>query len=198
MNAPVIEQPSNPIPPEPSSSPLSWPDWIGVAASIACAIHCAVMPFVVFLLPALGLSFLADEAFHQVMVVVCSFFAIAAFVPGFKRHRRLLPLAVGVVGLSLISTAAVCSGERVLLGVRLGCNRTHKRSGCGLHRSMLCVRDETRTGSCNNVPNNIASIIGRWVRALHHDARRILVGDGSLDQSSAFMPMRLLPNRAKH
>ncbi|MEM6689041.1 MAG: MerC domain-containing protein [Planctomycetota bacterium] len=82
------------------------PDWVGVVASIACAIHCAAMPFVVMALPALGLSFLADESFHKVMVFVCSLLAIAAFVPGFRNHGRKLPLAVGIVGLMLISTAA--------------------------------------------------------------------------------------------
>ena len=81
-------------------------DWLGIAASIACAIHCAAMPFVVMLLPALGLSFLADESFHRVMVVVCSLLAGAAFLPGFKRHRRWMPIGVAAIGLSLIATAA--------------------------------------------------------------------------------------------
>ena len=84
----------------------SWTDWMGVGASVACAIHCALMPFVGMFLPMLGLSFLMDESFHIVMVFVCSALAIAAFIPGFRRHRRLLPICVGVVGLSLISTAA--------------------------------------------------------------------------------------------
>ena len=83
-----------------------WTDWLGVTASIACAIHCAAMPFVAVFLPMLGLSFLMDDSFHQVMVVVCSSIAIAAFIPGFRRHRRLLPICVGAIGLSLISTAA--------------------------------------------------------------------------------------------
>ena len=34
-----------------------WTDLIGVVASIACAIHCAAMPFIVGFLPAMGLSF---------------------------------------------------------------------------------------------------------------------------------------------
>lgn len=85
----------------------SWSDWMGVFASVACAIHCAAMPFVAMFLPMMGLRFLMDESFHQVMVVVCSTLAIAAFIPGFRRHRRLLPIGVGAVGLSLISTAAL-------------------------------------------------------------------------------------------
>ncbi len=84
----------------------SWSDWIGMVASIGCAIHCAAMPFVIASLPALGLSFLADESFHQWMAVVCFVIALAAFVPGWRKHRRLLPAAVGVVGLTFICTAA--------------------------------------------------------------------------------------------
>ena len=54
----------------------------------------------------LGLSFLADSMFHVVMVVVCSLIAIVAFIPGWNRHRRFLPLAIAGIGLSLISVAA--------------------------------------------------------------------------------------------
>ena len=86
------------------SSPLS--DWLGVTASVACAIHCAAMPFVVAFLPMLGLSFLADETFHRVMVFVCLALAAVAFIPGWKRHRRLVPAGIATAGLCLIATAA--------------------------------------------------------------------------------------------
>ena len=81
-------------------------DWLGIVASIACAIHCAAMPFVVAFLPMLGLSFLADESFHQVMVAVCTLLALAAFIPGWRRHRKWLPAGVALLGLSFISVAA--------------------------------------------------------------------------------------------
>ena len=83
-----------------------WSDWGGMAASIGCAIHCAAMPLVIAFLPALGLGFLADESFHQVMVGVCSALAIAAFVPGWRRHGRLAPIGIAGIGLSLIAVAA--------------------------------------------------------------------------------------------
>ncbi|MEM9826342.1 MAG: MerC domain-containing protein [Planctomycetota bacterium] len=81
-------------------------DWIGIVASVACAIHCAAMPFVIASLPALGLSFLADEAFHKWMALVCFVIAIAAFVPGFRAHRRWFPMAIAGAGLVLITGAA--------------------------------------------------------------------------------------------
>ena len=93
----------------PSTSPSSWfawSDWLGMIASIGCAIHCAAMPFVFVYLPALGLSFLADEAFHQWMVGVCFAIALTAFVPGWRKHGRILPVVVGSLGLALISIAA--------------------------------------------------------------------------------------------
>ena len=51
------------------SSTSTWKDWLGIVASVGCAIHCAAMPFVFAYLPALGLSFLADEAFHKWMAL---------------------------------------------------------------------------------------------------------------------------------
>ncbi len=81
-------------------------DSIGVVASVACAIHCAAMPFIVGFLPAMGLSFLADNSFHKIMVGVCSLLAASAFIPGLRRHGRLLPVIVASVGLVMISIAA--------------------------------------------------------------------------------------------
>ncbi|TWU44838.1 MerC mercury resistance protein [Novipirellula aureliae] len=83
-----------------------WQDGIGIAASIGCAIHCAAMPFVISFLPALGLSFLADESFHRWMAFACFVIALAAFVPGFRQHRRWMPGAIAVAGLSLLTIAA--------------------------------------------------------------------------------------------
>ncbi|WP_149495218.1 MerC domain-containing protein [Roseiconus lacunae] len=89
-----------------STGLASWGDWAGMVASIGCAIHCAAMPFVIAYLPALGLSFLADEAFHQWMAVACFAIALTAFVPGLRKHGRLTPVLIGSVGLVMISVAA--------------------------------------------------------------------------------------------
>jgi hypothetical protein len=85
---------------------VQWSDSLGMLASIGCAIHCAAMPFVIGYLPVLGLSFLADEAFHKWMAVACFAIALAAFVPGFRRHGRWTPALIGSVGLAMISIAA--------------------------------------------------------------------------------------------
>jgi len=84
----------------------SWRDVLGIAASISCAIHCAVMPIAIGYLPLLGLEFLADEAFHKWMVLVCFGIALFAFLPGWRRHRKVIPAVVGTVGLSVIAATA--------------------------------------------------------------------------------------------
>ncbi|TWT73339.1 MerC domain-containing protein [Allorhodopirellula solitaria] len=102
MKTEILATASQPGP----SKPLAMTNGLGMLASIACAIHCAAMPFVIAFLPMLGLSFLADESFHKVMVVVCLLLGAFAFVPGWRRHRRWLPSGIAALGLVLIATAA--------------------------------------------------------------------------------------------
>jgi len=83
-----------------------WGDALGLVASIGCAIHCAATPILIALLPTWGLSWLADEAFHQWMFAACFLIAVMAFVPGLRRHGRWLPLGIGCFGLILIGVAA--------------------------------------------------------------------------------------------
>ncbi|MDA7952099.1 MAG: MerC domain-containing protein [Pirellulaceae bacterium] len=95
----------------------AWSDFLGITASVGCAIHCAAMPLVIPFLPMLGLTIFADEMFHKVMVVVCSLLAIGAFWPGWKQHRCFLPMSLAGIGLTLIATTAFalehqcCAGE---------------------------------------------------------------------------------------
>ncbi len=81
-------------------------DWVGMLASVGCAIHCAAMPFVIAYLPTLGLSFLADVSFHKWMAAGCFAIALMAFVPGLQKHGRLTPVILGSFGLVMISVAA--------------------------------------------------------------------------------------------
>ena len=89
-----------------TSGNSTWKDWMGIVASVGCAIHCAAMPFVIAYLPALGLSFLADEAFHKWMALICFLIAIVAFIPGIRTHRNWIPVFIGAIGLVFITFAA--------------------------------------------------------------------------------------------
>lgn len=93
----------------------AWVDWAGMIASIGCAIHCAAMPLVLAYLPALGLSWLADEVFHKWMAAICFGLAAVAFVPGWRRHGSFLPAVWGTAGLLLLTTSAFALEESCCL-----------------------------------------------------------------------------------
>ena len=73
----------------------AWRDSLGIVASFACAIHCAAMPFIVSDLPSTDLSWLTSEGFHQGMAIVCILIGMAAFLPGWQRHRNIKPMLLG-------------------------------------------------------------------------------------------------------
>lgn len=77
-------------------------DRIGATASFLCAIHCALLPFVLALLPFIGMEFLADHRFERGFVSFACVLALLVLVRGFRRHRWSLPLLLAVPGLALL------------------------------------------------------------------------------------------------
>jgi len=77
-------------------------DRIGATASFLCAIHCALLPFVLALLPFLGLEFLADHRFERGFVLFACALALVALVRGFRRHQQPLPLLLAAPVLALM------------------------------------------------------------------------------------------------
>lgn len=77
-------------------------DRVGATASFLCAIHCALLPFVLTVLPLLGLGFLAGHRFERGFVMFAATLALFALVGGYRRHRRPLPLLLATPGLALL------------------------------------------------------------------------------------------------
>ncbi|MGP1665095.1 MAG: MerC domain-containing protein [Rhodanobacter sp.] len=77
-------------------------DRVGAVASFLCAIHCALLPFILALLPVLGLEFLADHRFERGFVLFACVLALVALVRGFRRHAGPLPLLLAIPGLLLL------------------------------------------------------------------------------------------------
>lgn len=63
-------------------------DRFGASASFLCAVHCALLPAVIAIVPALGLSFLANHDFERGFIAFASALALTTAVIGFRRHRR--------------------------------------------------------------------------------------------------------------
>jgi len=77
-------------------------DRLGAAASLLCAVHCAALPFVLALLPALGLGFLANHGFERAFIACASALAVTMAVHGYRRHRGVRVFALLVPGLSML------------------------------------------------------------------------------------------------
>jgi len=63
-------------------------DRFGATASLLCAVHCALLPLVIAVLPALGLGFLADHRFERIFIGFASALALTTLVVGFRRHQQ--------------------------------------------------------------------------------------------------------------
>ncbi|MBL0164835.1 MAG: MerC domain-containing protein [Xanthomonadales bacterium] len=84
-------------------------DRVGAFASMLCAIHCALLPLIFGILPALGLGFLAGHAFEQVFVSFAIVLASISLLFGLRRHGRYRAFLFLVPGILLL-VAGVLAG----------------------------------------------------------------------------------------
>lgn len=110
---------SDPLAPNPVASPKPaiWLDRLGIAMSMACWVHCLVLPLLVLLSPSLSSILLGDSSFHVVLLFVILPIAVTAFTLGWLKHRSRTVLILGGFGLLLImisSLQAALMGHGVL------------------------------------------------------------------------------------
>lgn len=77
-------------------------DKAGAATSLLCAIHCALMPLAVTLLPLVGLQFLAEGWVEWTLIGLSAVLGVSSLCLGFKEHKSRRALAVLAAGLTLI------------------------------------------------------------------------------------------------
>lgn len=78
-------------------------DGAGMTASMLCAVHCALLPLVITLLPLWGLEFLAEEWVELFMIGLALIIGVASLGTSFKKHhRRKMPLLLLAAGFGLI------------------------------------------------------------------------------------------------
>lgn len=77
-------------------------DRVGATASMLCAVHCALLPFVLALLPLIGLEFLAGHTFERIFVACAAALACASLLTAYRRHRRPQALFLMVPGIALL------------------------------------------------------------------------------------------------
>ena len=80
-------------------------DRLGATGSLLCAIHCALLPAVIALLPTLGIATWLDNGFEQAFVAFATLLGLFTVVLGYRRHG-----AVRAIWLLLPGLAALWSG----------------------------------------------------------------------------------------
>jgi len=63
-------------------------DAIGFSASTLCAIHCAILPFVISFLPLLALEFLSKPKLEWAILSVSIALALTSFIVGYYKHHH--------------------------------------------------------------------------------------------------------------
>ncbi|HZH43400.1 MAG TPA: MerC domain-containing protein [Lysobacter sp.] len=89
-----------------SPSALRKADRLGFAASVLCALHCAMLPVGLALLPSLGLGLGGWVDFDQAFVVFATLLAATTLTLGWRRHRRFHAWALLAPGLALVWVGA--------------------------------------------------------------------------------------------
>jgi MerC mercury resistance protein len=83
-------------------------DAIGISASLACAIHCALLPLFFSSLPLLGINILHNYQFEFGMILVS--FAIGAYslYHGYKKHHHSFkPIILFSIGIAIMFSRMV-------------------------------------------------------------------------------------------
>ena len=81
-------------------------DRLAIAASGLCVLHCLATPVLLILIPALASSTLADNVFHQLLLIFILPSSALALLLGCRRHKDWIVFALGLLGLTeLVITA---------------------------------------------------------------------------------------------
>jgi MerC mercury resistance protein len=74
-------------------------DALGITTSLACAIHCALLPLFLTSLPVFGTNIIHNRTFEVVMIVLAFCIGSFSLFHGYRsHHHRYLPLIVFSAG----------------------------------------------------------------------------------------------------
>ena len=81
---------------------LNW-DAFGIGASVACAIHCAVLPLLISSLPIFGINIINNIAFEYFMILLAFAIGSVSLAHGYRKHHRsYMPVLLFAIGILLL------------------------------------------------------------------------------------------------
>lgn len=110
------------LPAAPDAPPIRGLDGLAMLFSALCLAHCLALPVLVAVLPLAASSLVADERFHQWLLLGAVPTSLVALGWGWRRHRHPQVAWLGAIGMGLMVFAAFgiqfrlldAQGERLL------------------------------------------------------------------------------------
>lgn len=81
---------------------INW-DAMGIATSVACAIHCAILPIIATSLPIFGINIIHNLIFEWGMIALAFVVGSYSLFHGYiKHHRSISPVLIFAVGFAFL------------------------------------------------------------------------------------------------
>ena len=94
---------------------INW-DFFGIITSIACAVHCAILPLLISSLPVLGINIINNPLFEWLMIGVAFFIGSIAVLHGYRRHHKsLVPFYLFSTGFLLLVIKQFFHNQEIVL-----------------------------------------------------------------------------------
>jgi uncharacterized membrane protein YoaK (UPF0700 family) len=94
---------------------INW-DAFGIAASVACAIHCAVLPLILSSLPLFGINIIEHQGFEFLMIALAFAVGVYSLYHGRKKHHHsYYPMVLFAAGISLLFIKSMMHSHSLML-----------------------------------------------------------------------------------
>jgi uncharacterized membrane protein YoaK (UPF0700 family) len=94
---------------------INW-DAFGIAASVACAIHCAVLPLLLSSLPLFGINIIENQGFEFLMIALAFVVGVYSLYHGRKKHHHsYYPMLLFAAGISLLFIKSMLHSHSLML-----------------------------------------------------------------------------------
>ena len=126
---------------------INWDAW-GIGATLACAIHCALLPLFFSSLPMLGINIIHNRLVEYIMLVIALAIGSYSLSHGKRKHpHSWMPFALFLTGVSLLIIRLTFSmGEVYLLIPAVGCI-----IGAHWQNYRLCrIHNHAHSDDCNH------------------------------------------------
>jgi len=94
---------------------INW-DAFGIATSVACAIHCAVLPLILSSLPLFGINIIENQGIELLMIGLAFVVGVYSLYHGQKKHHHsYTPLLIFALGMVLMVVKSISQSHALWL-----------------------------------------------------------------------------------